>query len=109
MKNNEHDFKVGNVIQDLHGNLSIIYDIDEKLIRWISFDSCNVWGAYPIKGYWMSKRCYCNEHGMEEECEFCHGTGEGKEWNPGIEGLTKLAENVKDYIKARLLKNFEFN
>jgi hypothetical protein len=108
-------FNKGNVFK-LHGSLCIVTGErtvkGRELTDWVSFSYENSAGSTPNKTEEVEEMCWeCHTNDSETpdyECEKCKGTGYYKAEKLGMDRAIFLATNVESYIRARLLKNFEF-
>lgn len=105
------EFRTGNIFK-LYGNINIVVSVDDKLTRWISFDSSNCTGVTKNETYFENEMCWdCDTNAndyIDYECKVCKGTGEYKKERLGMDKAEFLADNCKAYIMERLTKNFDF-
>ena len=80
--------------------LVIIYEITEDGAGWVAFGSSNFSGFTHNETQKVSQTFYLDSYGVNQ--------GERLVDKPGFDQAKYLAENVKDYILKRLLKNFDF-
>jgi len=102
--------RTGNIVKTVHGDVVIITEVYKDNISWISASHGNVSGITPKITTEKIVECDCTfEDGEPDiECTDCKGTGEKTKIIYGMDKATVLADNMFEYIKNRMLKNFDF-
>lgn len=102
--------RTGNIVKTYHGDVVIVTQVTTNYVQWISATHGNCSGGTYIKTTEEMVHCDCDEGCCEPdpECPDCHGTGRKLEIKHGMDKATVLADNMFDYIKSRMLKNFDF-
>lgn len=102
--------KIGNVVKTGYGDIVIIKNVATDLVSWISFTSSNTSGGFPTVTKFEERLCYCLQiHPTPDpECEACKGKGSVVHERKGADQCEVLADNCAQYIRNRLLKNFDF-
>jgi hypothetical protein len=103
--------RTGNIVKTAHGDVVIISDVRKDYVSWISATHGNCQGGTQMITTEKDVDCDCLSMccGQPDfDCPDCHGTGKIKEIKLGMDRATVLADNMFDYIKNRLLKNFDF-
>jgi len=107
------NFRTGNVVKLHDGHCIILVNVTNDDVYWISFSFSNSSGITKMKTEIKKEKCFCgyyhnNEHIYDEDCDKCYGKGYYDNEISGMDKAEYLADNVKEYILKRLLKNFDF-
>ena len=105
--------RTGNIVKTFHGHVVIISNVRDNYVNWISATHSNSVGGTEIVTTETDVTCDCMEnfgipHTPDIDCPDCNGTGLMKKTTHGMDKATVLADNMFDYIKSRMLKNFDF-
>jgi len=101
--------RTGNIVKTAHGDIVIITKVSNDYIHWISASHANCMGGTQLLTTETEADCDCVEFGVPDiDCPECKGTGKRKEIKYGMDKAIYLADNMFEYIKNRLLKNFDF-
>ena len=102
--------RTGNIVKTVHGDIVIINTVYKDDISWISASHGNVSGSTPKITTDKIVDCDCTIEDGEPEigCTICNGTGDKTKIIYGMDKATILADNMFEYIKSRLMKNFDF-
>lgn len=100
----------GNIYKLFYGNVVIITGVTDDYVHWISADYANSSGGTYKLTRELEVTCDCMLDCCEPsiDCPDCHGTGRKMETRHGMDKATYLADNMFDYIKSRMMKNFDF-
>lgn len=117
--------EIGNVIQDMYGNIQIITEFTTHFnndgssydyVNWKSYKHTNTSGGFRLEGYTDTKLCSCwydsafrcyTQEEPDEDCEYCKGTGDAPTYRQGLNDCKLLAVNVTEYKKMRLKEKIE--
>ena len=102
--------RTGNIYKTAYGGIVIISKVTDDYVHWISATHGNCQGGTNKVTTETEVTCDCLIDCCEPsiDCPDCHGTGMMKKTIHGMDKATYLADNMFDYIKSRLLKNFDF-
>jgi hypothetical protein len=102
--------RTGNIVKKANGDIIIITSVNDKNVNWISASHANVSGSTAKLTTEYEDDCDCMEECCEPDidCTDCKGTGKVKRIKYGMDKATYLADNMIDYIKSRMLKNYYF-
>lgn len=102
--------RTGNIVKTAYGEIVIISNVRKDYVSWISATHGNSQGGTQMITTENEVTCDCLIDCCEPsmDCPDCHGTGKMKQIKLGMDKATVLADNMFDYIKNRLLKNFDF-
>lgn len=105
--------RTGNIVKTAYGEIVIISDVRKDYVSWISATHGNSQGGTQVLTTETEVVCDCMENfGMPDmpdvDCPHCHGTGKMKQIKLGMDKAIYLADNMFEYIKNRMLKNFDF-
>lgn len=102
--------RTGNIVKTAHDNIVIISTVYKDNVSWISATHGNSCGSTPKITTEKIVDCDCTFKDGEPEidCPICNGTGDKTKIIYGMDKATILADNMYDYIKSRLMKNFDF-
>lgn len=103
--------RTGNIYKTFHGSVIIINKVTDDYVHWISATHANSSGGTQILTTEAVVDCHCVSEccGMTDlDCPDCNATGKITKITYGMDKATYLADNMFDYIKDRLLKNFDF-
>lgn len=104
-------FRTGNIVKEFNGSVIIVSNVTDNHVQWISATHGNSCGTTPQKTTEEIDDCECTEFGCYEpeiDCPHCQGSGKIKKIRYGMDNATYLADNMFEYIKNRMLKNFDF-
>jgi len=103
--------RIGNIVKTVYGSIVIITRVDSNYVHWISATHGNSSGGTNILTTEIETDCDCVFEccGQPDlECLNCKGTGKIIEIKYGMDKAIILADNMFEYIKTRMLKNFDF-
>lgn len=103
--------RTGNIVKLYNDGVVIISEVRKDYVTWISTTHGGCQGGTQMITTEKDVDCDCVTEccGQPDfDCPDCHGTGTVKEIRYGMDKATVLADNMFDYIKSRLLKNFDF-
>ena len=103
--------KIRNIVKDAYGDILIISKVTNDYVNWIYAKGSNMSGRCPKITTEELVYCGCDEIFYEyadQDCPHCKGTGQRIEIRYGMDKATILADNMFDYIKDTLMKNFDF-
>ena len=102
--------RTGNIVKTFHGDVVIISNVRDNYINWISASHGNCQGGTQIITTEAEVDCDCwgNFDIPDIDCPYCKGTGKIIKITHGMDKATYLADNMFDYIKSRMLRNFDF-
>ena len=102
--------RTGNIVKTFHGHVVIISNVRDNYVNWISATHANSQGGTQIVTTESEVACDCLIECCEPsiDCPDCNGTGLMKKTTHGMDKATVPADNMFDYIKSRMLKNFDF-
>lgn len=103
--------RTGNIYKTAYNEVIIITNVTKDYVHWISATHGNCQGGTQIRTTEEEVDCDCVEEccGQPDiDCPDCKGTGIVKKIKYGMDNATYLADNMFEYIKNRMLKNFDF-
>lgn len=103
--------RTGNIVKTAYGDIVIITTVNDKNVNWISASHANSSGSTPQITTETEVDCDCVSEccGQPDiDCPDCKGTGKIMKIRYGMDKATYLAANMFEYIKSRMLKNFDF-
>jgi hypothetical protein len=103
--------RTGNIVKTAYGHVVIITKVSADYVHWISADYANSSGGTPILTTETEEDCDCVSDccGQPDmDCTDCNGTGKIKKTRYGMDRAIVLADNMFEYIKNRMMKNFDF-
>jgi hypothetical protein len=103
--------RTGNIVKTAYGDIVIIVKVSDDYVHWISASHANVSGGTHILTTETEDDCDCFHECCghpDIDCPDCKGTGKIKKIKYGMDKATYLADNMFEYIKSRMLKNFDF-
>ena len=97
-------YATGNVFRYKGSNsLYIITEVTSQGVDWIPFNGSRISGGTPLETTYKEESCeVCNENGIDEECEYCKGSGHITVERKGMDQTIIVASCVGDFIKQRL-------
>jgi hypothetical protein len=102
--------RTGNIVKTFYGDVVIISNVRDNYVSWISANHSNSSGGTQIITTEDEVVCDCLIECCEPsiDCPDCKGTGMMTKTIHGMDKATYLADNMFDYIKKRMLMNFDF-
>ena len=102
--------RTGNIVKTFYGDVVIISNVRDNYVNWISATHANSQGGTQIVTTEKIVDCDCwaNFDLPDIDCPNCNGTGKVTKITYGMDNATYLADNMFEYIKSRIMKNFDF-
>jgi hypothetical protein len=102
--------RTGNIVKTAYGDIVIVTRVSDDYVHWISASHANSLGSTQKLTTEHDVDCVCVEECCEPsiDCPHCEGKGKIKVTKRGMDRATYLADNMLDYIKKGMMKNFEF-
>jgi hypothetical protein len=103
--------RTGNIVKTAYGDIVIISQVKDNYINWISASHGNCQGGTQKLTTETEVDCDCVSDccGQPDiDCPDCKGTGKITKVTYGMDKAIVLADNMFEYIKSRMLKNFDF-